>query len=58
MIRSAAAIGDGQRMELELADGRRKVRAEGQAGTPPAATAKPSRGSTGDRGPGGQGQLI
>ncbi|MFO1171053.1 MAG: exodeoxyribonuclease VII large subunit [Hyphomicrobiaceae bacterium] len=61
MIRQASAIGDGQRLELELADGRRHVRAEG-SGTasppPPSAPPKPPRGPSGNRGGGGQGQLF
>jgi exodeoxyribonuclease VII large subunit len=63
MIRQASAIGEGQRLELELADGRRNVRAEG-VGAPspqqsvPAAPSKPPRGPSGDRGSGGQGRLL
>ena len=58
MVRSAAAIGEGQRFELELADGRRNVRAEEHVTAPPAPPSRPQRSPSGDRGPGGQGQLF
>jgi exodeoxyribonuclease VII large subunit len=57
MVRAAAAIGDGERLELELADGRRKVRAESEDPLPTPPT-RPARSSSSDRGSGGQGQLF
>ena len=57
MVRSAGAIGDGQRLEIELADGRRKVRAEGEGPAAPA-PGRPARGPSGTPGAGGQGQLF
>ncbi len=58
MVRSVGAIGDGQRLELELADGRRKVRAEGEGPAAPPAQSRPARGPSGTPGAGGQGQLF
>ena len=59
MIRSVSAIGEGRRLEVELADGRRHVRAEGGGGPPEPTPIKPaSRGSAGERGGGGQGRLL
>ncbi|MEZ5923769.1 MAG: exodeoxyribonuclease VII large subunit [Hyphomicrobiaceae bacterium] len=58
MIRSVDRIEPGARLELELADGRRKVRAEDQASPPSSPPPRPARGPAGDRGAGGQGQLF
>jgi exodeoxyribonuclease VII large subunit len=57
MVSRAATILDGQRLELELADGRRKVRAE-PTGDSPVASRRPPRAVSDESGSGGQGQLF
>jgi exodeoxyribonuclease VII large subunit len=54
MVRSAAAVAPGSRLDIELSDGHIRARAEGEPPAKPAAAAWPSpRG-----GSGGQGQLF